>query len=273
MKYWLTLISLVFLTTVSTVSAQGVDRRQIVVALFGDSISVGENISSYYTDCPGFGNPFNLDARPGFGLGRALFCNPDRYLGVLLNNSKRPAVVVNHGIGSTLSGTLANNGISRINAALDQTRRELPAGKAYYLLMLYGTNDVSFGIPPSALRVNTQVMIDRARARGWIPVLGSLLPRSGVSVVPANQQLRAAASSRGVTFVDQYTNFQNKGGLSLHDNEDFFLNRFLRLHPSRTGYEIVAQHWFDVALSRLVEPLPEPIGYLPPINSLLLDED
>lgn len=257
----------VALGLVHTAASQAFDKRPSVIALFGDSITVGENATSYYTECQLIGTPPLF--RPGFGLGRNNFCTPDKQLERILIESERPAIVVNHGIG----GTSSLSGVERIASSLSQTRAELPDGKNYYVLVFYGTNDVRAGVPPSAIGANIGSMIVQARSLGWIPVIGNLLPRSGPSVSAANAHIQAEADARGAAFVDQFSNYQAQGGIGLHDNEDFLFNTFLRLHPSKTGYQIVAQQWVDGALSQLIEPIPDTAFIASVINLILDDEE
>ena len=255
-----------------------VDSRPVVIALFGDSITVGENATSYYSECTGGGNPLILQFRPGFGNGRSNFCTPDRELQRIMLEQNRPAIVVNHGIGGTLTATNNFNGVSRISGNLQFSRQQLPDGKAYFTLILYGTNDTRSGVPPSVVAANINIMVAQARAVGWQPIVGALLPRSGVDVRPWNTQIRFVASAAGVPFVDHYTNFPADpvvGNFSQLENEDNLGFGFLRLHPTQQGYTTVAQHWFDAALQSLVEAIPEPESSinLTPIIMLLLDED
>ncbi len=242
------------------------DDRPSVAVLFGDSISVGENVSSYYQECPAANPPFGN--RPGRGTGIGSFCTPDRELQRLSIEARRPTITVNHGFG----GTTSSFGASRIIDDLRFTRSRLPDGKSYFVLILYGTNDVFDAIPPDAIAANIRTMISRARGEGWIPVIGNLLPRTGPDVSAANNAIRAAAIESGAAFVDQFSNYQAKGGINLHDNEDgLFGSPILRLHPKREGYTIVAQQWMDGALESLIEPFPLPFTGAPIF--LLLDDN
>ena len=247
---------------VAWISAAAASDDPAVVVLFGDSITVGENESSYYQDCPKAGG-----LRRGFGMGRSDFCTPDMVLSALLNDSDRPAIVLNQGEG----GTSSMNGVSRLGAALDLAKSQ-HNGSVYYVLILYGTNDFGQGLSTSDTRNNVRTMINIAEGRGFIPLVSNLLPRNDRDVSGAeNGAIFSAASLEGAQFVDQYSNFNSKGGFALHDNEAPRLPASLRLHPTKQGYTVVAEHWFGAALSSLIEPLKNtpPVG---PIMLLLDDE-
>lgn len=263
-------VVLILLTLPVTTKAQ--DAERAVVVLFGDSITVGENVSSYLAECPAAGG-----ARPGLGLGRGDFCTPDKELIKVLANNNRVAFVLNHGAGGTASGGgSGNNGVSRLSANLTQSANQV-SGNSYFVLILYGTNDQGYGLNRFDTQANIEAMIGIARARGYTPVIGSLLPRStgdsaSDNVTLRNTLLRQSATSLGATFVDQYSNFVVNGGNSLHDPEvSRFSGNTLFLHPKKIGYQIIAQHWFDAGLVDLIPAVKDPVVIAPLIY--LLTED
>lgn len=260
---------------VATVSsAQELERS--VIVLFGDSITVGENVSSYLQECPAAGG-----SRPGIGLGRGNFCTPDKELINVLAANNRAAFVLNHGIGGTPSGGgFANSGVGRISSNLAQSASQFP-GKAYYVLILYGTNDQGFGLTPSDTRTNIDVMISIARQRGYVPVVGNLLPRAtgdsaSDNVGTRNSLIQQIAAARNAPFVNLFGAFSAAGGLSLHDPEiSRFTGNTLFLHPKKAGYQVIANTWFSSALEGLIEENEiqgSSPSVLPPILYLLLDE-
>jgi lysophospholipase L1-like esterase len=270
-----TLLSACFflLVTPADTSAQDVERS--VIVLFGDSITVGENDTSYFSECPKGGG------RPGLGLGRGDFCFPDRELVNVLAANNRAAFVFNHGAGGTASGGGSiNNGVSRLSSNLAQTT-STAAGKDYFVLILYGTNDQGYGLNRFDTQANINAMISIARQRGFNPIVGSLLPRStgdsaSDNVGQRNVLLQQTAAARGAPFVDLFSAFNAAGGLGLHDPEiSRFSGNLLLLHPKKTGYQVIAQTWFNSALAGLIDEIPgalETPKILPPIIYLLLDE-
>ena len=239
------------------------EDKPAVIVLFGDSITVGENESSYRQECPKA-----RGLRPGRGSGQTDFCTPDKELSTILNESARASIVVNRGIG----GSNTSSGVSRLGAELDVAKAQHD-GSAYYVLILYGTNDFGFGFSTSTTRNNIRAMINIAESKGFIPIVSNLLPRNDRNVSGSeNGAIASAASLENARFVDQFSNYNSNGGFSLHDNEAPLLPASLRLHPRKAGYIVVAQHWFDAALSSLIEPV-EPVIPVAPVIMLLLDDE
>jgi hypothetical protein len=153
-------------------------------------------------------------------------------------------------------------------------------GKAYIALILYGTNDVGQDIAASTTKFNISEMIKDADDMGFIPVIGTLTPRSDRSVVGQNIQIMQAPAMAGrgpVTVVDHYANFISQGapcGTSPLFTPESAINDIC-LHPNSTGYQAIAQGWFNGALSSLIDPdpaiEPDPL-VIAPIISLLLDD-
>jgi len=230
-----------------------------VIALFGDSITVGEN------------NSFPFALRPGRGNGRLAndggspALPPSDKLDTLLIDERRISSVVNWGRG----GSSSSNGAGRISADLGTTRSAYSADN-YYVLIMYGTNDFNVGLSESDTAFNTRLMIDRARSAGFIPVIGTLTPRIDRNLSSLNGRIVAAANSRGVPIVDHFSRFNQDGnnGLTLLDVENLF-GRVLRLHPTSEGYDVIARTWFDQFLKDAIEP--EPVAIAPIIN-LILDD-
>lgn len=70
------------------------------------------------------------------------------------------------------SGEESGGGASRVDGVLDQYH---PA----YLCILYGANDVRNGVPSQRTKANLQSIINAARAKNTIPIIGTLTPMSG----------------------------------------------------------------------------------------------
>ena len=234
-----------------------VEEPLTVVAVFGDSITVGENNENRRL------RRVLGDGRTDLGLGVGLV-SPDMLVSELLNTSNRPSVVVNWGAGGSPSGPSLNpgleaftNGLERISSNLIQTKNE-HVGDAYYVLILYGTNDPNWSIDASTTGFNIVQMIDKARSAGYVPVIGSV-PPLGLSQT-YNSRIRSAASTRSAPLVDIYAVFKGNSGLFDPDG----------VHPTNTGYQLIAQKWFDDYLDGAIEPVLDPI--MAPIIMLLLGE-
>lgn len=253
----LSIICLICLVWTPTARSQ---NDKAVVTLFGDSVSVG-----YLTS-----------RNPGtdFGNGRLSFGLPSTLLSNLLNSSGRPSVVANFGIGGSPSGPSGNpglvgggNGVSRINSNLDYIKRRY-AGSAYYLLIMYGTNDRAYGISPSTTGFNIGILIDRALSKGVTPVVSTIPPcscRSQSEQNSVNNHIRSRTNTRisqgkRVYLVDNYAALLPQWASLNGDG----------IHPNAAGYRIIAQNWFGQALSNLIRPNRVSIA---PIINFLLDDD
>jgi acyl-CoA thioesterase-1 len=143
------------------------------------------------------------------------------------------------GGGETTSG-----GVQRLPGVLTADNPEV-------LLLFEGVNDLPFGNSAtiSAMVNNLQTMIQQARGRNVQVMLATLLPeiegaqRAGAAplIVPANDQIRALASSQGVPLVDLYQAFRG---------QESTLLGFDGLHPSPQGYQVITQTFFDAVRGR-----------------------
>ena len=242
------LICVVFcLLSTSNYSANAEAVEPSIIALFGDSITVGYNQLYSNTD---LGNGTTTHGRPTIDLNN------------LLNESKpkRSAVVANWGDG----GTSSENGAWRISRELEIMNSQY-SGSNKYVLILIGTNDSNFGISTSDTKFNIQMMIDDARTLGFEPIIGTLTPVSNRNVQPRNTQIKSAAASRNAFLVDHYTRFINEPGSWTQLIE---LDGGVRLHPNDSGYLVIAQTWFE---QRLQDVIPVSAIAIPGIIQLILD--
>ena len=238
------------------VSVSYAQNDDSIVVLFGDSLSYGFNAAF----------PSKEE-----GAGRLNRGQPSIMLSAILNGSSRPSKVANHGIGGSASGPsedpnlFSNNGLERIDRDLSRIKTTYP-GSAYYALIIYGTNDHAYSIPPSATGFNHQVMIDRADALGYTTLVGTLPPCICKNVVLVNNEIETAVASRvggsinGVHLVDHYANLAPRWS-ELSDPDG--------VHPNNAGYMVMAQYWFDQKLAGLIGAQGNIIA---PIINLLLGE-
>jgi len=252
------------LFVLSTVSISSFAAEPHVVALFGDSTSLGFNEV--------FAENFPNES---FGNGRLNFGQPSQLLSTLLNESRRPSVVANLGVGGTSSGPAVFeglqgnvNGVDRISEDL-ATLRDNIDGRGYFALIMYGVNDAAFGIPSSVTNFNNQIMIQRANTEGFTAVVSSILPCDVCSFdVPTlnsdiiNGVVRQFNLGADVHFADNHAAVR-ADWVSLFSDPD-------GIHPNDTGYAVIARNWFDAQLSQLIEPDSQFV--LSPIISLLLED-
>ena len=145
----------------------------------------------------------------------------------LFADAGHSARVLNYGI----AGETTTQGVRRIDNVLRRTNAE-------YILIFEGTNDANFGVSPQTIISNLRFMIDRARAYGVEPILATLTPDERLSFknisTVLNPAIRELAIEKKVMLCDQYDavvgwNWSVDG-----------------LHPNNTGYQLIAQAWFDI---------------------------
>lgn len=269
------------------------ESQESVVVLFGDSITHGFND----------GLPNSLADQ--IGNGRTDRGCPTLYLANILNNEGdregicpvaegdsairdanediANASVQNWGNSGSatalppppLDARVGQNGIERIASDLQAAFADGTDGQRF-VLILYGTNDFSFGIDPSDTGVHTRIMIDIARENGFIPVVSPLLPRNPATnsnvgalqnIAAYNSEINAAINNRGADSVDLHARFINQVGGFQTLLED-------GLHPSDEGYLVIAETWFNQFLQGVISAQPEANDFvIAPILFLLLEEE
>jgi lysophospholipase L1-like esterase len=183
---------------------------------------------------------------------------PAPYPGLLQNMlaahySEQTIVVVNEGCGGERAAGVSDpppciGGIARLPGKLDQDNPQV-------LLLEEGVNDLTFGgpTPVPALIDALRTMIRTAKGRGVSVFLTTLTPvRVGGSppradgaapfISAANDQIRMLAPSEGAVLVDL---FNGLGG-----SPDPFID-VDGLHPTVTGYQKIAQLFFDAIRANL----------------------
>lgn len=249
------------LLAISLLVSSAAQSQQLpnVVALFGDSISVGYNST--------------FPVR-GYVGARLYYGRPSIALTNILTESGRTSIVPNLGWSGTASGPsynpgLANtsNGLDRINSHLSQTRSAYD-GKAYYVLIMYGTNDSNYDIPASVTGYNNGLLIDRANAQGFTALVSTIAPCDvcANNVDDINNRIRSnvlskISSGADAHLVDNHA-ILRANWVSQYSDPD-------RLHPNNIGYDVIANNWFDSKLKSLIAKDRIAIS---PIISLLLDD-
>lgn len=232
-----------------------------LVALFGDSITVG----------------FNQAAQGlRYGNGDLNVGQPAISLSNILNSHQRNSLVANLGVGGTPSGPSGNpalggsgNGLSRISSDLAAVSNRYGPNRGKFVLIMYGINDMAFSISTSTTGFNVGQTAIRALQSGFVPVVSTITPcicNNQIPVGGRNNAIRQEiaslqANGQPIFFVDQYNLLIPTFASSLVDPDG--------VHPNNAGYTAIAQNWYDGALRRLVKP----VSSLASVYSLLLDEE
>ena len=207
MKIKLYIISLILLLPVSIVRA---DTFSIVA--FGDSITAGLKRDAA-------GNVWGITSPP---QGARIGSYAPPLEAKFIQETEHVAYVYNWGY----HGELTQEGVNRINSVLF-------SNNAQFILLMEGANDIIHNVSPATVKFNMGIMIDRARAYGVTPVLGTITPQ-GSNAEYWNTQLVALAAEKNVLLADQF------GAL----NSNFWLyNSGDGLHINSTGDNKMAETW------------------------------
>lgn len=151
------------------------------------------------------------------------------------------------------TGEFTSEMVARIGQALN-------ARNSAYVLILGGTNDVIRGVPRSTTIANLNSLINRVKADGRVPIIGTIPPLLGSyfagrnsAVVQLNDAIRQIAD---VKIVDHYASLVD--AWSLNNSGDF-------IHLGGRGNTIVAQGWF----AGITEPAEQDVIIAPIIKLLV----
>ena len=181
---------------------------------FGDSITEGILVLSR--------DPLVVEHTPG-------------YIGPLkrmLEGVFGPVTISNDGVG----GEVTSEGLSRIRSVIRLRRPDS-------LLLMEGTNDITFLIDPATVAFNLQRIVNRAKSTqpGIVIFLGMIIPRNqgwdselNRRTDQVNELLIGVAEATGATLVDTHTALDGQGALFAD-----------HVHPNADGYEVLGGAWYD----------------------------
>ena len=164
------------------------------------------------------------------------------YVGPLANMLEDvfgPVSISNDGAG----GEMTAGGLSRIVGVIQARRPDS-------LLLMEGTNDITFLVDPPTIAFNLRWMINQAEAAqpGIITFLGMIIPRDegwenelNRRTDEVNELLIGVAEATGATLVDTHT--------ALDGQESLFSDH---VHPNGDGYKVLAGAWYDVVEPELL---------------------
>jgi len=155
----------------------------------------------------------------------------------LIESRGKPCTIYNLGI----PGERTHQGVHRITTTLDTVPADI-------ILIMEGTNDIRSGYPWQTTKLNLQLMIDTAKAKGVTPVLATLTPsdqRNSEVLIPNkyNPMIRELAEENGIILVDQFAAVEQLWE-SLNDDG---------IHPNDAGYLYLAKTW-DQTIDEMISP-------------------
>jgi len=138
------------------------------------------------------------------------------------------------------------------------------------VLLLEGVNDLNGGHDAAIPTVRARLtdMVRQARGRGLPVFLGTLLPQrpggqkayAPESIPPANTAIREIAQTEGATLVDLFAAFDGQTATLIGSDG---------LHPNESGYQKMAQVFFDAIRARLeLQSLNSGFALPTPISSV-----
>ena len=143
------------------------------------------------------------------------------------------------------AGERTTGGISRIDSVLNAVEG------LQFLLLLEGTNDLIDGTSPATVVFNLGVMVERARAAGVQPVVGTITPDLRPDrfkpIAETNLLIRQMAAEKIVPYCDLNGAMADQWALWSDD----------LLHPNLAGYDKLAEVWYACILP-LSPPPPRP---------------
>lgn len=159
-----------------------------------------------------------------------------RQLDIRLDNNIAPSEVVNRGLG----GEKTTAGLERINDVLGQDNPE-------FILIMEGTNDVTAGRHRSTVGFNLEEMVVRSKNFGTNPILATIPSRNpGDSLQKGMPQyaetIRDVAINQNIPLCDVFAIL-----LARPDLESLFSDT--RIHFNSTGYDVIAEAWFQTIAS------------------------
>jgi len=162
------------------------------------------------------------------------------------------STVVNEGV----PGDKTFDGLMRIDDVLNNDN-------AKYILIMEGTNDITYQYSTETIIFNLREMCNHAKDFGTTPLLATLTPRLDFLDErvrdDVNPAITTLAQENEIILVDQYTEMAKDTAAYIGDN---------RLHPNDAGYELIAETWFT-AIDNILNPAEEEskggCGAVPPI--------
>lgn len=232
------------MSVVTQLSGLAFAQTKSIIA-FGDSLTEGCDVHYFGSSVCGW----NIGVSYGYE-------NELRLL--LQENGFDEFSVYNYGWG----GETTSEGVNRLDDVLNSTCTE----GAEYILIMEGTNDLLHHTGWPEVIFNLDVMVDKSRAAGIVPLLATLTPdpENVYKDIPLmNEKIREYAANKvpPVILVDQYNAVKPFWGVYTNP-----LGCYGDLiHPNPTGFDAIGTTWYK----SLSEIFPKPPIYLPWLMLLL----
>jgi lysophospholipase L1-like esterase len=177
-----------------------------------------------------------------------------------LDANLAPSQVINEGLG----GEETSNGVLRMGTVI-------ALWQARYILLMEGTNDVTFLRPVASSIANLRSMLGQCLDYGLLPVLATIIPRRDAKWAVEdyriihnglNAAIRTLAADMKVPLADMDKTFSEytPGGPEALLSDDL-------KHPNETGYQVMAKAW-AAAIEALPFP-PEGVQAVPAEDKIL----
>ena len=198
----------------------------LIYGLGNDNARAGETIVAF-GDSITAGYPYMAD-----GNGCTYCLGYEYYLQYYLNWEGKGKTVYNYGI---LGELLTDAGVNRIDSIMAATRAD-------YVLIMEGTNDLTFWVDPGTVAYNVYLVANKVLQWGGKPVVGTLLPdtRGGAdwkNVNTTNSYIRSYINSNPLMCLsDQYS------AIAPYWDSGYTYDQ---LHPNYWGYWLMAWTWYS----------------------------
>lgn len=149
----------------------------------------------------------------------------------LLEAQYGQATVINRGVGRETSA----RGLGRIDSVLS-------SDDAKYILLMEGTNDHDEA--DATVADNIEQMAIKSINSSRVPLVATIIPENtdyNSNVAYINSKIRSMANSNDYYFVDIEQIFYNTGNYTAYLDGAF--------HPNNSGYQLMAESWFDELLT------------------------
>lgn len=170
------------------------------------------------------------------------------YLEPLLQSETPGAQVIQAG----RSGESSGQGLLRLPSELNQSRPQ-------FALIMEGINDLRNGASAAGVAFNLEQMMRQCQAREAIPIFATILPDDGEvsrgTIGDVNARIAAlVGDGKTAGLADSYPAFA--------EHPEYFGG----IHPTQTGYQVLAQIWLEGIRARGTTPPPPYEGNLGDID-------